>query len=331
MGDSCACFDLIAGVETDTEIDRSKRQVDVVIQATPAFVLIGSFRFFRPMDIKFRDDALYALHVRVAGMNANVPAADVASSYVTKPTMVQLIGDVDSASVVGPITNLTAHYASLHISGTAFRLPPGSEGQAVPLEDDPNSAFNITVTQWTTVLKNSWKTTSHLPIRAFFPTNGRFQVNKKPIPPNSAIVSVEGRIIAVRYGDDGFPALFLLEIDHFAKLSSGGAGSAHVPDAVPVVAPNTEPTPTRRLKTALPNAVISTSPGKKAGSASDTAPASQASEPAVPPPAPMDIDNHRTVSPPSPCTPCSSESPCASSQTVSSAPAPSRATKRKRL
>ncbi|KAL1659121.1 hypothetical protein GGF50DRAFT_131271 [Schizophyllum commune] len=65
MGDSCACFDLIAGVETDTEIDRSKRQLDVVIQATPAFVLIGSFRFFRPMDIKFRDDALYALHVRV--------------------------------------------------------------------------------------------------------------------------------------------------------------------------------------------------------------------------------------------------------------------------
>ncbi|KAI5892325.1 uncharacterized protein SCHCODRAFT_01171498 [Schizophyllum commune H4-8] len=118
MGDSCACFDLIAGVETDTEIDRSKRQLDVVIQATPAFVLIGSFRFFRQTDIKFRDDALYALHVRVrfffsaivptssllkvAGMNASVAAADVASSYVTTPTMVQLIGDVDSASVSCP-------------------------------------------------------------------------------------------------------------------------------------------------------------------------------------------------------------------------------------
>ncbi|KAI5892324.1 uncharacterized protein SCHCODRAFT_02289485 [Schizophyllum commune H4-8] len=207
---------------------------------------------------------------------------------------------------------MTAHYASLHISGTAFRLPPTSDGQAVPLEDDPNSAFNITVTQWTTVLKNSWKTTSNLPIRAFFPTNGRFQVNRKPIPPNSAIVSVEGRIIAVRYGDDGFPALFLLEIDHFAKLSSGGAGSAHVPDAVPVLGPTTEPGPTRRLKTALPNAVISTSPGKKATMASDTPAASQSSEPHVPAPAPMETDEPRVVSPPSP------------------SPAPSRATKRKR-
>ncbi|KAL1717974.1 hypothetical protein EV715DRAFT_185818, partial [Schizophyllum commune] len=118
MADSSACLDLIAGVITDTEIDRRKRQLDLLIRATPTTMLLGSFRFFNETNVKFKDDALYTFHVQVsllhailplprvltshgevAGMSASIPYNAVASSYVKRPTMVHLVGDIDSASV----------------------------------------------------------------------------------------------------------------------------------------------------------------------------------------------------------------------------------------
>ncbi|TRM55294.1 hypothetical protein BD626DRAFT_638056 [Schizophyllum amplum] len=319
-----ACLDIIACIQSEKEIDRRKRQLDVAIYLPNGTYLIGAFRVYNSNNVDFQDGELYSFHVNVAGMNANVPLNQVASPFVTQRSAAHFIGDIDPQSIIGPIpAHLTGQCSSsITLAGVAARLPPPSSDfdGIVDEEDDAQSSFDMTVSQYIGALGDSWKAHAHLPVRVTIPTNARFKPGSKPIPAHGAMVFVHGYVTHVETGDDDLACRFFVLVDTISKLGSGGPAAL---DAEPVRAPG-EP-PLKKIKTTLSTAVVGASPRKR-----------------QPPPPPIAIPQTPTpststaaiassgrVSPPSPCTPCSSASPCPSSQTAKGKGRPAtRSTKR---
>jgi hypothetical protein len=95
----------------------------------------------------------------------------------------------------------------------------------------PGSTFHIDADQYTTAISKDLKTASSpaprsfFPVKCFIPDSPRWQQDKKPIPRNNRLVTVEGHVTGIEFDETTHRiARFLLKVDNIAFLSWNNGG-----------------------------------------------------------------------------------------------------------
>ncbi|KAL1736353.1 hypothetical protein EV714DRAFT_267189 [Schizophyllum commune] len=207
---------------------------DAVFQITPGTVIVGVFRYFNKENRAFPDAGRYFVHANFAAMNQHVNFEELKSDVVEEPADVSFIGDIEFLRPVQVEDGEWAHRPIIHASGRVAK------------SNRDTSAFEVTVTQYTSFLKNR-RGNSTITIQAIIPDSPRYPNGRKPIPHNNTFIHFHGHLGRVYKNLDGFTTAVSIDVEDIAFL---GQASTSI-EANPVSSPSPASAKKRKFKTAF--------------------------------------------------------------------------------